>query len=56
MTGLTDPQPRRRAASDSVLRDPAAWARLWYDALTNLAHMSETPPSDRWRADDPMRA
>jgi hypothetical protein len=38
------------ANTDSVLRDPAAWARLWLDARARLA-AQENPAFNRWKAD-----
>ena len=35
---------------DSVLRDPAAWAKTWLDARDRLA-AAEDPAYNRWRAD-----
>jgi len=38
-----------------VLRDPAAWARSWYQARERLAEQ-EDPTYNRWRADAPVCA
>jgi phytanoyl-CoA hydroxylase len=40
---------RSAANPDSVLRDPAVWARLWLDARARLA-AQENPAFNRWRA------
>jgi len=40
---------RSAARPESVLRDPAAWARLWHDARARLAAM-ENPTFNRWQA------
>ncbi len=40
---------RSVANADSVLRDPAAWARLWLDARARLA-AQENPAFNRWKA------
>ena len=40
---------RSAAHPESALRDPAAWAQLWYDARTRLAEQ-ENPAFNRWRA------
>jgi hypothetical protein len=40
---------RSAANPGSVLRDPAAWAQLWYDARARLA-AQENPTFNRWQA------
>ena len=40
---------RSAAHPESVLRDPAAWARLWHDARARLA-AQENPQFNRWQA------
>jgi hypothetical protein len=40
---------RSTAHPESVLRDPAAWARLWHDARARLA-AQENPTFNRWQA------
>jgi hypothetical protein len=41
---------RSVAQPAAVLRDPAAWARSWYDARERLAEQ-QNPTLNRWRAD-----
>ena len=48
-----------RSRRDSVreLRDPAAWAQLWYDARARLATQPEVQGHhSRWRGDEPVCA
>jgi ectoine hydroxylase-related dioxygenase (phytanoyl-CoA dioxygenase family) len=40
---------RSAVRPESVLRDPAAWARLWHDARARLAEQ-ENPTFNRWQA------
>jgi len=40
---------RSAAHPDTVLRDPAAWARLWHEARARLA-AQENPQFNRWQA------
>jgi phytanoyl-CoA hydroxylase len=40
---------RSAAHPESILRDPAAWARLWHDTRAHLATM-ENPTFNRWQA------
>jgi phytanoyl-CoA hydroxylase len=40
---------RSAARPESVLSDPAAWARLWHDARARLADQ-ENPTFNRWKA------
>ena len=46
---------RSAAHPERVLRDPAAWARSWYQARERLAEQ-EDPTYNRWRADAPVCA
>jgi phytanoyl-CoA hydroxylase len=46
---------RSRIRPDTVLRDPAAWARSWLDARARLAGQAD-PLYNRWRADAPACA
>jgi hypothetical protein len=46
---------RSRAHPEQVLRDPAAWARLWLDTRERLARRDD-PTYNRWRADAPVCA
>ena len=46
---------RSAAHPERVLRDPAAWARSWYEARERLAEQ-EDPTYNRWRADAPVCA
>jgi phytanoyl-CoA hydroxylase len=46
---------RSAARPESVLRDPAGWARLWYEARDRLAER-EKPTFNRWRSDAPACA
>jgi phytanoyl-CoA hydroxylase len=46
---------RSRATPEAELRDPAAWARLWYEARETLA-AAEMGAFNRWSADSPVCA
>ena len=46
---------RSKAQPETVIRDPAAWARSWYDARARLAEEND-PSYNRWRADSPVCA
>lgn len=46
---------RSAAHPESVLRDPAAWARIWCEARARLAEQ-ENPAYNRWSADAPVCA
>lgn len=46
---------RSAAHPETVLRDPAAWARLWLEARERLARQ-EDPRYNRWSADAPVCA
>ncbi len=46
---------RSKARPETVLRDPEAWSRSWYDARARLAKQ-EDPSYNRWRADSPVCA
>jgi phytanoyl-CoA hydroxylase len=46
---------RSKARPETVLRDPEAWSRSWYDARARLAE-HEDPSYNRWRADSPVCA
>jgi hypothetical protein len=47
---------RSRQNPDSELRDPQAWARLWYDTRARLAEEQLKGPFNRWSADHPVCA
>jgi hypothetical protein len=47
---------RSRRDPDSELRDPEAWAALWYEARRTLAALTEPAIFDRWSADHPSCA
>ena len=47
---------RSRKNPESELRDPEAWAALWYEARRNLAARTEPAILDRWSADNPSCA
>ena len=46
---------RSRRDPGSELRDPEAWAKLWYEARARLA-VDPGPPGHRWRGDEPACA
>jgi phytanoyl-CoA hydroxylase len=46
---------RSAAHPETVLRDPAAWAKLWLDTRERLARLEDTA-FNRWRADAPVCA
>ena len=46
---------RSRKDPSRELRDPEAWAQLWYDARKDLSDR-DLPPFNRWRSGDPVCA
>lgn len=46
---------RSRAHPEQVLRDPAVWAEMWYEARSALSR-GEIPAFTRWHADAPFCA
>ena len=46
---------RSAAKPETVLRDPTAWARSWYEARERLAEQDD-PAYNRWSADAPVCA
>jgi len=47
---------RSRANPESELRDPEAWANLWYEARQTLVEEQVKGPFNRWSADHPVCA
>jgi phytanoyl-CoA hydroxylase len=47
---------RSRSHPESELRDPAAWAQLWYDARHRLAVENYNQPFNRWNSEHPVCA
>lgn len=47
---------RSRANPESELRDPEAWAQLWYETRARLARENVKGPFNRWKADHPVCA
>lgn len=47
---------RSRAHPETELRDPGAWAELWYEARHELARQNYNAPFDRWQVGDPACA
>jgi ectoine hydroxylase-related dioxygenase (phytanoyl-CoA dioxygenase family) len=47
---------RSKVRPETELRDPQAWADLWYEARRELARQNYNAPFDRWNADNPACA
>ncbi len=50
-----DDMESRWSPGERVLRDPAVWAEMWYEARDALSR-GEVPAFTRWHADAPFCA